>query len=112
MEQDFGTADSIRALKEGRVNLHPVRLGEEFPAGGYEVMAVNTTHEASTTETAINYRFLKDGKSLLYACDTRYYIQESLDYLKGSSLDYLIMEGTWGTERASRRALIFMPTRS
>ncbi len=92
----FPTADSVRALQDGMVLLHPVKAGETFFAGGYEIMPVDTTHHASPTETALNYRFRKDGHSLLYACDTGYYTAESLELLQGSRLDLLIMEGTWG----------------
>lgn len=97
LKDAFPTADAVIALRAGLVLLRPVRVGESFRAGGYEVFAVNTTHKASETETAINYRFVKGGKSLLYACDTGYYTEESLEYLKDSRLDYLILEGTWGS---------------
>lgn len=93
---EFPGEESIRALQEGSVRLHPVKAGVPFYAGGYEVLPVNTTHKASPTETAYNYRFRKDGHSLLYACDTGYYTTESLDFLEDSRLDILIMEGTWG----------------
>lgn len=98
LSKEFPSTDCIEALDKGAVILHPVPIGIPFSAGGYDVLAVNTTHKASATETAINYRFSKDGKSLLYACDTGYYIPESLELLKGSRLDYLILEGTWGSE--------------
>lgn len=88
--------DDFRAIEEGRVSLHPVEVGKQYSLGGYDVLAVNTTHKASFRETAINYRFTKDGHSLLYACDTGIYLQESLELLQGSELDVLIMEGTWG----------------
>lgn len=95
---EFPTEESIRALQDGNVRLHPVKAGETFFAGEYEVLPVNTTHNASPTETAYNYRFRKDGHSLLYACDTGYYIPESLRFLEGSRLDILVLEGTWGNK--------------
>lgn len=88
--------DDFRAVEEGRVTLHPVEVGKQYSIGGYDVLAVNTTHKASDRETAINYRFVKDGHSLLYACDTGMYLQESLELLRGSELDVLVLEGTWG----------------
>ncbi len=94
--REFNTEESIRALSEGSLRLHPVKAGETYLAGGYEVLPVNTTHRASPTETAINYLFKKDGHSILYACDTGYYIPESIQLLEGSRLDILVMEGTWG----------------
>lgn len=98
MKAEFSTADSIIALNLGIVLPQPIKTGIPFFAGGYEVLAVDTTHKASPTETAINYRFKKGEKSLLYACDTGYYIPRSLEQLEGSRLDYLILEGTWGSE--------------
>ena len=88
--------EGIRALERGLVELHVVKPGHIFNAGGYIIMPVNTCHKASPTETALNYRFEKSGKSLLYACDTGWYLEESLDILRGSNLSVLIMEGTWG----------------
>lgn len=88
--------DAFKGIEDGRVRLHAVKAGEPFMAGGYEVTAVDTTHHASAKETAVNYRFVKEGLSLLYACDTGMYLPRSLEILQGSRLDVLIMEGTWG----------------
>ena len=96
LKDEFPTDDAIAALRKGIVQLRPVLISQPF-SGGYEVLAVNTTHKASQTETAINYRFQRNGKFLLYACDTGYYIEESLEFLKNSRLDFLILEGTWGS---------------
>lgn len=95
--------DSIQAKDKDLVRLHPVRAGEHYFVGGYEVMPVNTTHHATPTESAYNYLFKKNGKSLLYATDTGFYIEESLEFLKGAQLDFLVMEGTWGdrTDRST-----------
>lgn len=82
-------------FRQGHFLVHPVKVGETFFAGGYEVLPVMTTHRVGSGECAINYRFKKDGRSMLYACDTGRYIEESLEYLKDSRLDTLIMEGTW-----------------
>lgn len=82
---------------ENIIEAHVVKVGETFRAGTYEVLPVLTTHHANERECAINYRFKKDGRSLLYACDTGYYIPESLEMLRDSKLDTLILEGTWGS---------------
>lgn len=92
----FSKRDSVQTMDKGLVRLHPVRAGEHYSVGGYEMMPVNTTHHASASETAYNYLFKKNGKSLLYATDTGFYIEESLELLKGTQLDFLVMEGTWG----------------
>lgn len=90
-------SDWSSAIKKSMINLQPVEIGRPFTVGNFEVTAVNTTHRANQKETAINYRFRKKGLSLLYACDTGYYLEESLDILRDSALDVLIMEGTWGS---------------
>lgn len=98
LKNDFPGMDAIDGAREGLLIAKPVKVGETFCAGGYEVLPVLTTHRANANERAINYRFKKNGRSLLYACDTGYYIPESLETLRGSKLDTLIMEGTWGNE--------------
>lgn len=92
----FPSLEGVRGILQDSIHLHPVSAGIPFTAGGYSVLPVNTSHRVSPTETALNYRFEKDGVSLLYACDTGLYLPESIDLLANSRLDYLIMEGTWG----------------
>lgn len=96
LKDAFPGKDSIEALNKGLVRLHSLKAGERYRVDGYEVMPVNTTHQPSKTETAYNYLFQKDGRSLLYACDTGYYLPEALEMLENVKLDILIMEGTWG----------------
>lgn len=89
-------SDATEAVEKEYVRFHAVDIGVPFYAGGYAVVAVPTTHPVSGCETAINYRFSKDGMSLLYACDTGIYLPEALEILRGSRVDKLVMEGTWG----------------
>lgn len=89
-------SDATEAFEKGYVNFHKVDPGVPFSAGGYDIIAVPTTHMVAGVENAINYRFSKDGQSLLYACDTGIYLPEALEILKGSRVDKLVMEGTWG----------------
>ena len=88
--------DAAGALDKGRARLHPVKTYEPFQVDGYKIMAVETTHRVSERETAINYLFEKDGKKLLYACDTGFYPARSLEALQGAKIDVLVMESTWG----------------
>ncbi len=93
----FPSLEGVRGILQDRIHLHAVRAGTAFSAGGYSILPVNTTHRVSPQETALNYRFEKDGWSLLYACDTGMYLPESLELLENSHLDCLILEGTWGS---------------
>lgn len=93
----FGNFDAVNCLDKGLIRLHPVKTFVPFERGGYKIMAVETTHRASKWETAINYLFEKDGKKLLYACDTGYYPPQSLEALRGAQIDILVMESTWGS---------------
>lgn len=97
MAMGYGLLDSVEAVEKEIVRICPVLPGRGFDAGGYQVMPVRTTHRASGVETALNYRFTKNGRSILYACDTGWYVKESLELLRNSQLDVLVMEGTWGS---------------
>ena len=89
--------DAAGALDKGLARLHPVKTYEPFEVDGYKIMAVETTHRVSERETAINYLFEKDGKKLLYACDTGIYPARSVEALRGARIDTLVMESTWGS---------------
>ena len=89
--------DAAGALDKGLARLHPVKTYEPFEVDGYKIMAVETTHRVSERETAINYLFEKDGKKLLYACDTGIYPARSVEALRGARVDKLVMESTWGS---------------
>ena len=95
--ETFSYFDAARALDGGLARLHPVKAFQPFEHGGYKIMALETTHRVSQWETAINYLFEKDGKKLLYACDTGYYPPQSLEALRGAQIDILVMESTWGS---------------
>ena len=64
-------------------------------------------HRISKQETAINYLFEKNGRKILYACDTGFYPDKTLRTLSGSKVDNLVLETTWGslTDRSSESHL-------
>lgn len=95
--ETFRYFDAVRSLDSGLVRLHPVKPFVPFHRDGYEIMAVKTTHRVSEGETAVNYLFEKDGRKLLYACDTGYYPPQTLEALRGKKIDTLVMECTWGS---------------
>lgn len=80
------------------IRFRTVTPGVPFPAEGYTVTPVATTHYVSERETGLNYLLRRqDGKKLLYACDTGFYPQESLAVLEGERIDLLIMDATYGS---------------
>ena len=95
--KDYAWTDAMRGVSEEIVRLHTVRTGERFFTDGYSVLAVPTTHRVSETECAVNYLFERDGRKLLYACDTGLYPEESKELLRGTGADILIMDATWGS---------------
>lgn len=91
--------DEVAAYKRNEISFHPVKIGEEFMCGNYRVLAVETTHRTSEFENGVNYLFENcDGRKLLYACDTGIYPEKTTSMLKGSKVDILILDATWGSD--------------
>ncbi len=69
----------------------------EYTVGGLAVQTVKGNHAArGVDEQSINYLVgLPDGKSLLYACDTGYYREDTWEYLSGKRVDVLVLECTF-----------------
>ena len=64
---------------------------------GLQFSAVKTNHKAEYKgETALNYVFERNGRSMLYACDTGLYCDENYEFLAKKHLDILVLEGTFG----------------
>lgn len=85
-------------IRQGKVVLHPVKPYTHFAVGDMDVFTIESNHIANgKDEHAINYIFTKkDGTKLLYACDTGLYSEENLEILKGTKLNTVVMEGTFG----------------
>ena len=71
---------------------------KEYSIGELVVETVKGNHTAwAGIEKSINYLIkMPDGKKLLYALDTGYYLDETWNYLKGRNTDILIMDCTFG----------------
>ena len=95
LKEEHAHLDAVQDYRDGLVRLHPVKLGVPFEQGGYRVMAVEGVHTVGDREKSINYLFEKDGRKLLYACDTGVYFPETVEMLRGSRADMLIMECTY-----------------
>jgi phosphoribosyl 1,2-cyclic phosphate phosphodiesterase len=69
-----------------------------FTAGGLAVTPLKGNHMGyGGGESSVNYLIgLDDGKTLLYATDTGYFLEETFDFLRGARVDHLVVEGTFG----------------
>ena len=68
--------DEVAAYKRNEISFHPVKIGD-----------------------GVNYLFENcDGRKLLYACDTGIYPEKTTSMLKGSKVDILILDATWGSD--------------
>ena len=89
-ERDFGVYDNL-------FTIHVMHPYETVQTGDLTVTALPTIHKAYfANETAINYLFERNGKRMLYACDTGRYCEENFEFLKNKPLDYFIVEGSFG----------------
>jgi phosphoribosyl 1,2-cyclic phosphate phosphodiesterase len=69
----------------------------EYTIGGFSAQTIKGNHTArGVNEHSINYLVgLPHGKTLLYACDTGYYQEDTWAYLSGKRVDTLILECTF-----------------
>lgn len=100
-EMNPGMGKAARHIRD-HIRFHSVRAGVPFRAGDYTVTAVDTTHNVSQWEHAVNYLFVHDsGRKLLYACDTGLYPEANLAILENERIDVLVMEATFGSNKES-----------
>lgn len=77
---------------------HKLEFFKSYKIGEYEVTPVKGEHPAHFEKNAAGYLIRQqDGTEFLYALDTGYYSEETLDFLKGHKLDLLILECTFGS---------------
>ena len=79
-------------------HLVPVDYYVPFTAGGLYVTPLKGNHRSyGEDEFSVNYLIrLPDGKSLYYASDTGYFLEETFEALQGVKLDCMVVEGTFG----------------
>jgi phosphoribosyl 1,2-cyclic phosphate phosphodiesterase len=79
------------------LRLKALEYYHEYAIGDFSVRTVKGNHAAhGAGEQSINYLItLPDGKSLLYACDTGAYCEETWRYLRGARVDTLVLECTF-----------------
>lgn len=80
-----------------RFPVHGLRYFHSYEIGELRVETIKGSHTAEGEEQfSLNYLFhLPDGRRLLYAVDTGYYLEETWDFLEGKRVDLLIMDCTF-----------------
>jgi phosphoribosyl 1,2-cyclic phosphate phosphodiesterase len=91
-------SDKDRRWIGDNLALNGLRYFQEYTIGGLDVRTLKGNHIAhGVDEYSINYLIgLPGGKTLLYACDTGVYQEETWEYLAGKRADILILECTYG----------------
>ncbi len=72
-----------------------MKWGETYTVGDYTVMPLRGHHGTVFEETSTNYLIEKDGRTLYYALDSGYFLEDTFAALEGRKLDTLIMECTF-----------------
>ncbi|MBN2311411.1 MAG: MBL fold metallo-hydrolase [Candidatus Hydrogenedentes bacterium] len=80
----------------------PVNPGDAFAVGSARVSAVLANHQidaanAILAEPALNFVFQRNGKALLYALDSAYFLPGSFEILSRFQFDIAVFDGTFGT---------------
>ena len=94
------------ALSERYYRLVPVDYHVPFSVGELTVTPLKGNHRAfGEGEQSVNYLIrLQNGKVLYYALDTGYFLEETFEFLRGASIDFLVVDSTFGDSRDYRRA--------
>ena len=101
----FVAEETKKLLQHGIMEFHRLEYGQTSMIGGVEVMPLRGNHRGQIGENSANYLLkLPNGKKLYYGLDTGWYLDETLEALRGVNLDYLVSECTFGLtpERGDR----------
>lgn len=77
------------------INFMRLKFGETTDICGYYVTPLRGEHSTSFEKNAANYLIEKKGKSLYYALDSGYFLDETFERLKHKKLDIFIGECTF-----------------
>ena len=88
-----------------RFQLCPVEPFHPFAAGAWTITPLLSSHHSyGVGEIGYNYLYAQNGETLLYAVDTGWYPPVTWDYLRGSRLNGVILECTYGDQPLPARA--------
>lgn len=78
------------------VNFLKLEFHGEYDIGGLRVIPLRGNHRTCFEKNSANYLItLPNGKTMYYALDTGYYLEETFEALKGKKIDLLINECTY-----------------
>lgn len=89
------------AYSEKKGLLTELSAFQEITLPPYKITMLKAVHARG--EEALNYIIEKNGKKVLYTCDSGYYEQETWEFLKGRDIDLVISECTEGPNRVDYR---------
>lgn len=94
----YGYSENYGAQKQELYEIVELDYFNTYQIGEFKAHTLKGSHNAyGKDELSINYILENsEGKKLLYAVDTGYYMDETWLYLKGHKMDTLIMECTFG----------------
>lgn len=82
-------------MKPTDVNVVRLEFGKEYEIGGNKVIPLRGNHSTAFEKNSANFLVtLADGRTLYYALDSGYYLEETFETLKGRKIDILINECT------------------
>ncbi|NOZ24093.1 MAG: hypothetical protein GXP25_23700 [Planctomycetes bacterium] len=85
----------VRYEIQRHVTLHPMSPLKPTAAGDWTALPLPARHRGQPGDSLI-YVFSRQGKSLLYACDTGPLPEETVEALAGMTLDAVVAEATFG----------------
>ncbi|MCS7066087.1 MAG: MBL fold metallo-hydrolase [Fimbriimonadales bacterium] len=89
--------ESVVAYTGLRLECMPIRAFERYTLGDYTLIPIRATHMTEVPdEEVLNLVVEREGRRLLYACDTGWYPNETWDFLAELELDLLVLECSFG----------------
>ena len=97
--------EDLEAFKK-RFPVHGLEYFNSYDVGELRVETIKGSHKAEGKDQfSLNYLIrLPDGRRVLYAVDTGYYLEESWAFLQGKRADILIMDCTFTARKSEPRA--------
>lgn len=84
-----------KRLNECRMEVNQIEPFRPYDLGSMRIMALLGNHQDRTVK-AYNYIIERDGRTILYALDTGWFLPESLAEIEKHRFDLAVIEGTFG----------------
>ena len=79
-----------------RTQVHPLEYGGRFQAGDMACVALEANHQDGDGRRAMNYIIQRGGRTLLYALDTSWFLDETLERISEYRYDLVVLDATYG----------------